>query len=100
MAGHTPTLASAETTTASSRVARRAAPSNRQSLPALRDTMISAGRTVSLARTPPSDAGQLRQARIAQLLAMTQYEQALTGCRLPIPPRLLQEVRLLRRLLA
>jgi hypothetical protein len=55
---------------------------------------------VLLARLPPSDPGQLRIARVAQLLAMTQYEQALTGCRLPIPSRLLQETRLLRRLLA
>jgi hypothetical protein len=78
---------------------RRTAASHRHSMVALRDTMNSAQHTVLLARLPPSDAGRLRLARVAQLLAMTRYEQALTGCRLPIPPRLLQESRLLRRLL-
>lgn len=77
----------------------RSAASHRQSLPALWDAMNSAERSVLMARVAPSDAGQLRCARVAQLLAMTQYEQALIGCRLPIPPRFHQETRLLRRLL-
>jgi hypothetical protein len=100
MAGRTPNLVSADTATGSARAARRNATSHRQNLPALRNTMNSARGSVLLARLPPSDPGQLRIARVAQLLAMTQYEQALTGCRLPIPSRLLQETRLLRRLLA
>ena len=99
MASRIPHLASADTTTGAC-VAGGTATSNRQRLPALRDTMNSAQRAALLARLTPSDAGQLRIARLAQLRAMTQYEQALTGCRLPIPRRLLQEARLLRRLLA
>ena len=99
MAGGTAPIASPDTATDGAREERGTAASNRHSLPALRDTMHSAQRTVLLARLPSSDAGQLRIARVAQLLAMTQYERALTGCDLPIPPRLLQEARLLRRLL-
>jgi hypothetical protein len=99
MAGRTAPIASPDAAVEGTREERRTAASKRHSLPALRDTMNSAQRTVLLARLPPSDAGELRCARVAQLLAMTQYEKALTGCRLPVPPRLLQEVRLLRRLL-
>ena len=90
----------ADTPTDTALAARSSTRSNRNSLPGLRDTMRSAERTVMVARVAPSDAVQLRAARVAHLLPMTQYEQALTGCQLPTPPRLLQEVRLLRRLLA
>jgi hypothetical protein len=99
MVGRTAPIVSPNTATDGAREERSTAASNRHSLTALRDTMNSAQRTVLLARLPPSDAAQLRVARVAQLLAMTQYEQALTSCRLPIPPRLLRESRLLRRLL-
>jgi hypothetical protein len=99
MAGRTAPIAPPDTAIDGARDEPRTAASNRQSLPALLATMHSAQRTMLLARLLPSNAGDLRIARVAQLLAMTQYEQALTGCRLPIPPRLRQEVRLLRRLL-
>jgi len=99
MAGREPPMASPETP-AHTALAKCITPtSNRRSLPALRDMMNSAQRTVLVARLAPADAVQLRTARVAQLLAMTKYEQALTGCHLPIPPRLRQETRLLRRLL-
>ena len=78
MVGRPATSASPGTATDSARVARVTATSNRHSLPALRDTMNLAQRSVLVARLPPSDAGRLRTARVAQLLAMTQYEQALT----------------------
>jgi hypothetical protein len=59
-----------------------------------------AHQTVLAARFRPEEKERLRTARVAHLLAMSQYERALTSCRLPIPPRLRQEARLLRRLLA
>ncbi len=99
MAGLTPPHASPEPATSSARTDGGDASSNRHGLIALRDTMNSAQRTALVARLPPADPAQLRVARVAQLRAMTQYEQALTGCRLPIPQRLRQEARLLRRLL-
>ncbi len=68
-------------------------------LVALRDTMTRAQQTMLVARRPPADHVELRLARVAQLAAMTRYEEALTSCRLPIPPQLRREARLLRRLL-
>jgi hypothetical protein len=56
--------------------------------------------TVLLARRAPADPRELRTARVAHLLALTQFERALTACHLPIPPPLQREARLLRRLLA
>ena len=78
---------------------RAAATPERYNLTAMRDAMNLAREKVLAARLPPSDQSQLRAARVEHLRAMSQYEQALTSCRLPIPPRLLQESRLLRRLL-
>ena len=77
-----------------------AASSDRQLLAPLRERMNSAHQAVMAARRAPADQTGLRTARIAQLLAMTQYEAALTSCRLPIPQQLHRESRLLRRLLA
>ena len=74
--------------------------SDRQRLTAFRNSMNSAHQRVMTARRAPADQGQLRAARVAHLLAMTQYELALTNCSLPIPPRLRRESQLLRRLLA
>lgn len=74
--------------------------SDRQRLTAFRNSMNSAHQRVMTARRAPADQGQLRAARVAHLLAMTQYELALTSCSLPIPPRLRRESQLLRRLLA
>ncbi len=99
MAGRSPPIGLPDTESDRAGAAHTNAMATRQSLPALRDTLESAQRAVWEARLPPADAGQLRLARVAHLLAMTQFEQALTRCRLPIPPRLLQEARLLRRLL-
>jgi hypothetical protein len=73
---------------------------DRQHLTALRDAMNLARQAVLVERRHPADQPQLRNARVAQLLAMCQYEQALTTCRLPIPPGLRQESQILRRLLA
>jgi len=74
--------------------------SDLQRLAEFRDCMNSAHRSVMLARRAPADPAQLRNARVALMLAMTHFELALTSCRLPIPPRLRQESQLLRRLLA
>lgn len=74
--------------------------SDRQQLTAFRNSMNSAHQRVMTARRAPADQGQLRAARVAHLLAMTQYELALTNCSLPIPPRLRRESQLLRLLLA
>ena len=76
------------------------AASDRQLLATFRDTMNSAHQAVMSARRVPADPAGLRHAREAHLLAMTQYELALEKCRLPVPPQLHRESRLLRRLLA
>ena len=69
-------------------------------LNAFRDAMNLTQEAVLVARRPPADRAQLRAARVAHLLALSQYERALTNSRLPIPHRLHQQVRLLRQLLA
>jgi len=61
--------------------------------------MTLAHQAMLVARRPPADRAELLRARVAQLAAMTRYEEALTSCRLPIPPQLRREARLLRRLL-
>jgi hypothetical protein len=99
MTGRARTIDSPVVQLGTDRAAVGSAMTNRHRLTALRDTMNSARRDALGARIPPANAGQLRVARVAQPLAMSRYEQALTGCRLPVPPRLLQEARLLRRLL-
>ena len=80
-------------------IPRPVAKPERHTLTAMRDTMNLAHEKVLAARLPPSDPLRVRTARVEHLRAMSQYEQALTSCHLPIPSRLLQEARLLRRLL-
>lgn len=77
----------------------RATAAERLNLTALRDAMNLAHQTVLAARFLPGEKVQLQSARVAHLLAMCRYERALNACGLPIPPRLRQEARLLRRLL-
>ena len=72
---------------------------DRLNLTPLRDAVNLSQRAVLIARRAPTDRAGLRTAREAQLLAMSRYEQVLTLRRLPIPRRLHQETRLLRRLL-
>lgn len=100
MAALAPSTAPDEAATSSLRRASRAATPDRQKLDALRVAMNLAQRTVLAERRHPADQPQLRIARVAQLLAMSRYEEALTSCCLPIPPRLRRETQLLRRLLA
>jgi len=69
-----------------------------QVLTDLREAMNLAQVTVMAARRPPAAPIKLKAARIDYLAAMVAYERALTICRLPVPPRLRDEVRLLRRL--
>ena len=69
-------------------------------LPRLRDEMNLAQQTLLVARRAPADHAAMRGARVAQLLAMSQYMQALTRCRLPVPQRLRQDAQILRGLLS
>ena len=64
----------------------------------LREVMNRAHAAVMVARRPPSVPAQLSAARDDYLAAMSAYERALTACGLPVPRRLRDEARLLRRL--
>jgi hypothetical protein len=64
----------------------------------LGDAMKLARKAFMVARRPPAGPIQLSTARDDYLAAMLAYEHALTVMRLPVPPRLRDEVRLLRRL--
>jgi hypothetical protein len=74
-------------------------PRGRHGLTALRDAMSSAREAVMTARAAPAGQIQLAAARRDHLAALSAYQQALTEFGLPIPPRLRDEARLLRRLL-
>jgi hypothetical protein len=69
-----------------------------QVLTDLREVMELARAAVMVARRPPSLPTRLSAARGDYLAAMMEYERALTAFRLPVPPRLRDEARLLRRL--
>jgi hypothetical protein len=69
-----------------------------QVLTDLREVMNRARAAVMVARRPPVVPLQLSAARGDYLTAMLAYEQALTAFRLPVPHRLRDEARLLRRL--
>ena len=99
MAALTPSAAPPEAATGSPGKASGMDAPDWPDLTALRDAMNLAHETVLVARRAPADQVAMRRARVAELLAMSQYEQALTRCRLPIPSRLRQDARLLRRLL-
>lgn len=100
MAGLTPSSTPPGPAVPSPATTRESGTQDWRNLTAFRDTMNLTREAVQVARRPPADSAQLRTARVAHLVAMSQYEQALTNSRLPIPQRLHQQVRLLRRLLA
>lgn len=52
------------------------------------------------ARRPPAGPSDLVEARADYLVAMLAYQEALSVYRLPIPPRLRDEVRLMRGLVS
>ena len=100
MAGLTPSNTPPKPAVRGAATTQESATHYSHNLTAFRDTMNLTQEAVLAARRPPADTAQLRTARVAHLLAMSQYEQALTNSRLPIPQRLHQQVRLLRQLLA
>lgn len=69
-------------------------------LTALRDSVTQAREAVMAARRPPAGPTELKVARGDYLAAMLAYQQALSAHRLPIPRRLHDEVRLMRRLVS
>lgn len=71
--------------------------SGRALLAELHAAMTSAQAEVAAHRRPPSDANLLTIARGHLVSAMTAYEEALTSLHLPVPPRLRDDLRLLRR---
>ncbi|MFC7598338.1 hypothetical protein ACFQU3_23720 [Terrabacter sp. GCM10028922] len=75
-----------------------ATPDLAEVLSGLGEAMTLARRVFMAARRPPAGPMQLKNARDDYLATMLAYEQALTVMRLPVPPRLRDEVRLLRRL--
>ncbi|WP_270887485.1 hypothetical protein [Pedococcus sp. 5OH_020] len=91
VAADTPRPSSAAVTPALSR-------DSRQVLADLRQAMNVAQVLVMTARRPPVVAVQLSAARGDYLATVLAYERALTTFRLPVPPRLRDEARLLRGL--
>ncbi len=76
---------------------RRLSSSGRAMLAELHEVMATAQAEVASHRRPPSDPNLLAIARSHQVMAMIAYEEALTSLHLPVPPRLRDELRLLRR---
>ena len=72
--------------------------SGRVLLADLREAMATAQVEVANQRRPPSDANLLAIARSHHVAAMIAYEEALPALHLPVPPRLRDDLRLLRRL--
>jgi hypothetical protein len=66
----------------------------------LRAAMSTAHARVVDCRRPPVDLQQLLAARHEYVSAMVAYEKALCVLHLPVPPRLRDDLRLLRRLVA
>ena len=66
----------------------------------LRDALVEAEHEVAMQRRAPCDAHLLALARRHHYSALDAYEQALTALKLPVPPRLRDELRLLRRLVS
>ncbi|MDV3223504.1 hypothetical protein [Intrasporangium sp.] len=69
-------------------------------LSSLRDSMNEAREAVMVARRPPAGPTQLKDARGDYLATMLAYEQALNLYRLPVPRRLHDDIRLMRRLVS
>lgn len=76
---------------------RQLSSSGRAMLAELYEVMATAQAEVATQRRPPSDANLLAIARSHQVLAMIAYEEALKSLHLPVPPRLRDDLRLLRR---
>ncbi|WP_140743919.1 hypothetical protein [Pedococcus bigeumensis] len=76
---------------------RRLSLSGRALLAELHEAMATAQAEVAAQRRPPSDANLLAIARSHHVLAMIAYEEALKSLHLPVPPRLRDDLRLLRR---
>jgi hypothetical protein len=62
--------------------------------------MAAAHEAVMTARRPPAGQLELKAARRDYLGAIVDYERALNALRLPVPPRLRDEMRLLSRLVS
>lgn len=75
----------------------RLSSSGRMLLAELHAAMALAQAEVAAQRRPPSDPNVLAIARGRLVTAMADYEEALTSLHLPIPPRLRDDLRLLRR---
>lgn len=71
--------------------------SGRVLLADLCEAMTQAQAEVAAQRRPPSDPNLLAVARRQHVAAMIAYEQALNALHLPVPPRLRDDLRLLRR---
>lgn len=76
---------------------RRLSSSGGLLLAELHAAMARAQAEVAAHRRPPSDANLLAIARGRLVMAMTAYEEALTSLNLPVPPRLRDDLRLMRR---
>ena len=76
---------------------RRLSTSGWALLAELHEAMATAQAEVAAQRRPPSDANLLAIARSHHVLAMIAYEEALKSLHLPVPPRLRDDLRLLRR---
>jgi hypothetical protein len=93
----TTVLTQADTNGAPVRVGHQLSSSGRVLLADLREAMANAQLEVANQRRPPSDANLLSIARSHHVAAMIAYEEALTALHLPVPPRLRDDLRLLRR---
>ena len=93
----TTVLTQADTNGAPVRVGQQLSSSGRVLLADLREAMANAQVEVANQRRPPSDANLLAIARSHHVAAMIAYEEALNALHLPVPPRLRDDLRLLRR---
>lgn len=97
MSPRTLPLASDATGSPPELLARTNSACSRAQLATLREAVSHAQEAVLAMRRSPADREQLATARREHLAAMLAYERALTSLRLPVPPRLRDELRLLRR---
>jgi hypothetical protein len=75
-------------------------PPGRQHLVTLLAALHSAQGEFQTARRPPTAPAEVHSARRTLLDAMSQYENALRACRLPVPRQLKREAQLLREVVA
>jgi hypothetical protein len=93
----TTVLTQAGTNGSPMRPEQRLTSSGRVLLADLREAMAAAQAEVANQRRPPSDPNLLAIARSHHVAAMIAYEEALNALHLPVPPRLRDDLRLLRR---